>query len=179
MEEGIVLMERIKRNPASLGLLLGGAIAIVACLFSWVTVTNTTTNATTRATGFNSIGAQSLFLCACIVVLAGIGVLGSRGKGRIVWAVFGLLAAAAVLAAGLVGIFSPETLAERFIKTQAFSNALTSSSVPTSADIQAAFDAGTLTASIGLGAIIGAVGGALGVVGALWSFGRPNQPVDA
>jgi len=172
-------MERIKRNPAGLGLLMGGAIAILGGLFSWVTVTNTTTDTTTRATAFDAMGPQTLFLCGCVVVLAGIGVLGSSGKtARIVWAVLGLLAAAVILVAGLVGIFSPESLATRFIKSQAFSQSLSGSSGPTSDQIQAAFDAGTLTASIGLGAVIGAIGGALGVLGALWSFGSGPRPTD-
>jgi hypothetical protein len=173
-------MEKIKRNPASLGLLLGGAIAIAAGLFSWVTVTNTTTDTTTRATAFRGTGPQTLFLCACVVLLAGIGVLGSSGRtARIIWALLGLLAGAVILAAGLMGIFSPESLATRFIESQAFTQALSASSAPTSDQIQAAFDAGTLSASVGLGAIIGVVGGALGVLGALWSFGTPRQPVEA
>ena len=172
-------MERIKRNPAGWGLLFGGVLAVIAGLFSWVTVTNTELGTTTRATALDSMGPQTLFLCACVILLAGIGVLGSKGRtGRIVWALLGLLAAVVVLAAGLIGIFVPETLAARFIKAESFSKALTATDVATGDQIQAAFDAGTLTAKLGLGAIVGAVGGALGVLGAVWSFRRPTQRGD-
>ena len=50
-------------------------------------------------------------------------------------------------------------------------------SVPTTDQVQAAFDAGTLTAKMGLGAIFGVVGGALGVIGSVLSFGKPKQQV--
>ncbi len=170
-------MERLKRNPAAWGMILGGAIAMVGSLFAWVTVTNTQSGSETRVTAFDAVGTQTLFLTAVVLVLFGGAVLMSSGKGRIFWALLGLIAAGVILAAGLMGIFAPETLTIRFVKSQAFAGSIGGTSVPTTDQVQAAFDAGTLTAKMGLGAIFGVVGGALGVIGSVLSFGKPRQPV--
>lgn len=170
-------MERIKRNPAGWGLLLGALVALVGSFFAWVRVTNTQTGSTTRVTIFDAVGPQTLFLIAFVLLLCGAGVLASSGKGRYVWALLGLLSAGVLLVAGLTGIFAPDTLATRFAKSQAFSGSLSATAVPSADQVKQAFDAGTLTAKAGLGAILGAIGGALGVIGAVLSFGKRKQPV--
>ncbi|MGZ8657385.1 MAG: hypothetical protein ACXWYT_09705 [Actinomycetota bacterium] len=80
----------------------------------------------------------------------------------------GLLGAGTILAAGLLAIFSPSTIAQLFSTTQTMSK-LTVSTAQESINeaVKHGFASGTLTASVGLAAILGAIGGLLGLIGAI------------
>ena len=81
-----------------------------------------------------------------------------------------------MLAAGLLAIFSPSTMAQLFATTQTMSKlALTSVQNSINETVKAGFADGTLTASVGFGAILGVIGGLLGVLGAIFGF-RKKQP---
>ena len=120
-------MERLKRNPGGWGLALGGAIGFVSIFFSWMSITNTAANVTSSVPAFRAVSGQTLGFLALLVALAGLGVSASQGSGRIWYGVIGLLGAGVMLAAGLLAIFSPSTIAQLFATTQTMSKlALTS-----------------------------------------------------
>ena len=168
-------MERLKANPGGWGVLLGALIALVGTTLSWVSVHNASTGVSTRVTAFDAIGAQSLLLLTFLLIIFGFGVLGSKAGWRIVWAILALVTSGILLAAGLIALFSPVTMAEHFIKVQSYSNVVSAAAGQSQQDAAtAAFDAGTLTATVGFGAVLGSIGGALALVGSLLSFRRPK-----
>ena len=172
-------MERLKRNPGGWGLALGGAIGFVSIFFSWMSITNTAANVTSSVPAFRAVSGQTLGFLALLVALAGLGVSASQGSGRIWYGLIGLLGAAVMLAAGLLAIFSPSTMAQLFATTQTMSKlALTSVQNSINETVKAGFADGTLTASVGFGAILGVIGGLLGVLGAIFGFRKKQPSVD-
>ncbi len=164
-------MERIKRNPGGWGLALGGAIGIISILFSWIKVTNTVANVSASVPAYRAVSGQTLGFLALLAVMAGLGVSASSGGGRILWGLLGLLGAGTVLVAGLIAVFSPSTIAQLFATTQLVSTlSITGVQESASSAIKAGFASGDLTARVGFGAIVGIVGGALGVLGAFYGF---------
>jgi hypothetical protein len=169
-------MDRIKRNPGGWGLALGGAIGLVSILFGWIEVTNAAANETTRVHAYGTVAGQTIGFCALLAVIAGLGVSASTGGGRIWWGLLGLLGAGVLLAAGLIGIFSPSTLAQRFATTELVSTMKLSDARDSAMDaIKTGFSSGTLTARVAIGAIIGTVGGVLGVLGAFYGFRKKPE----
>jgi hypothetical protein len=170
-------MERLKRNPGGWGLALGGAIGFVSIFFSWMSIT--AENASASVPAFRAVSGQTLGLLAVLVVLAGLGVSASTGSGRIWWGLTGLLGAGIILAAGLLAIFSPSTIAQLFATTQTMSKlAISAVEESISESIKAGFADGTLTASVGFGAILGVIGGVLGVIGAILGFRNKRPAAD-
>lgn len=168
-------MERLRANLGGAGLVLGGVVVSLATLFAWVSVTNTATHQTVKEAAIKQVFGQSLFLLGIIILAAGVGVLASPGRGRIIWAVVGLVCSLVVLAAALIGVFSPDTLGQIFATREAFHGSLTSPSGATET-VKEAFDSGLLTASMKFGTWIGLLGGALGTGGAILSmFRRQNR----
>jgi hypothetical protein len=169
-------MERLKRNPGGWGLVLGGAIGLVSIFFSWVSVTNTTAHVTEKFPMFRAVTGQTMGFLALLAMIAGLGVMASSGGGRFLWGLLGLLGAGTVLAVSLVAIFSPSTLAAWIATTQSISTlSLSKTQESVNATMTAAFDDGTLTASVAFGAFIGLVGGLLGVAGAILGFRKKAE----
>jgi hypothetical protein len=167
-------MDRLKRNPAAWGLMLGSAVMIVSTFLVWFKIEQPAkgTSATVRA--FNATSGQTILLVAVLVIIFAVGVLVSTGGGRIVWALVELLLSLGLLAIGLIGIFSTATLASVFATTETMSTMAFSSSMANVNDaVKAGLDAGTLTASWGFGLIVYVVGAVIAVAGALYSFRRP------
>ena len=169
-------MERIKRNPGGWGVALGGAIGLLSVFFAWLSVTDSVTNVTAKAPAFRAVSGQTLGFLALLVMMCGLGLMASTGVGRFLWGLLALLSAGIILAAGLITIFSPETTAQQFATTQLISTLkITGVQESASAAIKAGFDSGDLTAKFALGAIVGTIGGALGVLGAIYGFRKkPN-----
>ena len=106
-----------------------------------------------RVPAFRAVSGQTLGFLALLVALAGLGVSASQGSGRIWYGLIGLLGAAVMLAAGLLAIFSPSTMAQLFATTQTMSKlALTSVQNSINETVKTGFADGTLTASVGFGA---------------------------
>ncbi len=171
-------MDRLKRNPGGWGLALGGAIGLVSLLFAWVEVTNASADVSSRVHPFGTVTGQTIGLAALLAVICGLGLAASYGGGRIWWAILGLLAAGLVLTAGLIGIFSPSTLAERFATAElAMTVQVSGGAQESAADaIRSGFASGALDARVAIGAILGTIGGALGVLGALYGFRKRPEP---
>jgi len=172
-------MDRIKRNPGGWGLVLGGAVGLVSIFFVWLVVTNTAADVSSRLRGVGTITGQTIGFSGLLAMIAGLGVIASTGSGRIWWGLLGLLGAGIVLLAGLVAIFSPETLAQNFatnelVATMKLNGAYTSASEA----IKSGFDSGALSARLGIGAIIGLVGGLLGILGAIYGFRKKRPEAD-
>jgi hypothetical protein len=168
-------LDRLRANLGGAGLTLGGIVASIATVFAWVSVTNTATHQTTKEAAIRQAFGQSVFLLGIIILAAGVGVLASAGRGRILWAIVGLICSLLVLAAALVGVFSPAALGQIFATREAAyqSGVITRSGATET--VKEAFDSGLLTASIKLGAWIGLIGGALGSVCAVISLFRPQN----
>jgi hypothetical protein len=173
-------MDRLKRNPGGWGLALGGAIGMVSLLFAWLEVTNDAAGVSSRVHGFGTITGQTIGFLALLATICGLGLAASYGGGRIWWSLLGLVSAGLLLAAGIIAIVSPATLAERFATAElATKLQVGSGTANTSAAdaIKAGFSSGALSARVAIGGIIGTVGGALGVLGALYGF-RPRASSD-
>jgi hypothetical protein len=169
-------VERFKRNPGGWGLALGGAIGFVSIFFSWMTITNTVANVSSSVPAFRAVSGQTLGFLALLTALAGLGVSASTGSGRIWFSLLGLLGAGVMLAAGLLAISSPSTIAQVFATTQTLSTlSITGVQDSINESIKTGFADGTLTASVGFGAILGVIGGLLGVLGAILGF-RKKRP---
>jgi hypothetical protein len=172
-------MDRLKRNPGGWGLALGGAIAMVSLLFAWLEVSNDAADVSSRVNGFGTITGQTIGLLALLATISGLGLAASYGGGRILWALLGLVSAGLVLAAGLVAVFSPSTLAERFATAELATKLQVGSGTAnaSAADaIKEGFASGALSARVAIGAILGLIGGALGVLGALYGFRKRPEP---
>jgi hypothetical protein len=172
-------MDRLKRNPGGWGLALGGAIGMVSLLFAWIVVSNDAADVSSRVNGFGTITGQSIGLLALLATISGLGLAASYGGGRILWAILGLVSAGLVLAAGIVTLISPSTMAERFATEELATKLQVGSGTgnASAADaIKAGFEAGTLSARFAVGAIVGLIGGALGVLGALYGFRKRPEP---
>ncbi len=170
-------MDRIKRNPGGWGLALGGAIALISIFFAWLVVSNTAAGVSSRVRGVGTVTGQTIGFLGLLAIIAGLGVAASTGSGRIWWGLLGLLGVGVVLAAGLVAIFSPATLAQNFATTQLVSTMkLTGAQTSASQAIKAGFDSGTLSARVAIGAIIGLVGAVLGVLGVIYGMAKKPQP---
>lgn len=168
-------MDRLRANLGGAGLTFGGIVVTIATFFAWVSVTNTSTHQTVKEAAIREVFGQSVFLGGIIITVAGVGVLASAGRGRIIWAVIGLIASLLVLASALIGVFSPDTLGQIFATREAAFESVKSASGATES-VKQAFDSGLLTASIKFGTWIGLIGGVLGTVGGVISlFRRQNR----
>jgi hypothetical protein len=152
--DGAAEMERLKRNPATLGLILGGAIVAASTLFAWLVVESSAGDERIRA--INTVAGQTIFFLGLFAGLCGVFVMLSLDKGKYVWATLGLLAAGVALAAALWGLVDADGFAARFAVE--------------------AFDEEALSARAAIGLFIGLGGGVLAVLGALLSY-RFTPPV--
>jgi hypothetical protein len=167
-------MERLKRNPAVWGLMLGSAVMIVSTFLVWFKIEQPAkgTSATVRA--FNVTTGQTLLLVAVLVIIFAVFVLVSTGGGRIIWAAVELLLSLGLLTIGLIGIFSTNTLTSVFATTETMSTMAFSSTIANANDaVKSGLDAGTLTSSPGIGLIVYVVGAVLAVAGAIFAFRTP------
>jgi hypothetical protein len=167
-------MERLKRNPATWGLILGGAIVVASTLFAWLVVEGR--GGDERASAIDTVAGQTILFLGAVAIVCGLLVMISLGKGKYVWATLGLLAAGVVAAAALWGLVDADGLAARFADVEAFSTTITIS--PDSPDdvVSQPFDEGTLSARAAIGLFIGLCGGVLAVLGALLCY-RYTPPV--
>jgi multisubunit Na+/H+ antiporter MnhF subunit len=143
-------MERLKRNPATLGLILGGAIVAASTFFAWLVVESR--GGDDRVVAINTVAGQTIFFLGAFASVCGLMVMLSLGKGKYVWATLGMLAAGAVAAAALWGLVDADGFAAWF------------------ADVEAP------SARAAIGLFIGLGGGVLAVLGALFSY-RFTPPV--
>ena len=153
---------------------------IVPVLFSWVSVTSTVTNVASSVPAHGTIvGPDARAARAGSAVISGLGVAASAGGGRILWAILGVLGAGTVLVAAVVAVFSPETIAQLFATTELIVEAQAHGcpGLGERRDRGVGSHAGDLTARVAFGAIVGVVGGALGVLGALLGFGSKRPRV--
>jgi hypothetical protein len=172
-------MERLKRNPATWGLILGGAIVVASTFFAWLAVESRGGDERIRAldtVAIDTVAGQTILFLGFVAILCGPLVLSSLGKGRYVWATLGLLAAGVVAAAALWGLVDADGLAARFADLEAFSTTITISPDLPGDVVNQPFDEGTLSARAAIGLFIGLGGGVLAVLGALLSY-RFTPPV--
>ena len=172
-------MERLKRNPATWGLILGGAIVVASTFFAWLVVENRGGDEGILAintAAIDTVAGQTILFLGIVAVLCGVLVTISLGKGKYVWATLGLLAAGIVVAAALWGLVDIDGLAVRFADLEAFSTTITISPDLPSDVVTRSFDEGTLSARPAIGLFIGLGGGVLAVLGALLSY-RFTPPV--
>ena len=137
-------MERLKRNPATLGLILGGAIVVASTFFAWLVVEGR--GGDERVVAINTVEGQTILFLGLFASVCGLLVMISLGKGKYVWVTLGLLAAGAAAAAALWGLVDADGFAVWF------------------ADVEA------LSAREAIGLFIGLGGGVLAVLGALFSY---------
>ena len=166
-------MERLKRNPATWGLILGGAIVVASTFFEWLAVETRGGDERISAidnVAIDTVAGQTILFLGIVAVLCGVLVTISLGKGKYVWATLGLLAAGVAAAAALWGLVDADGLAARFADLEAFST-----TIPISPDlpgdvVSQSFDEGTLSARAAIGLFIGLGGGVLAVLGAFLSY---------
>jgi len=173
-------MERLKREPGGWGVALGGAIAMISIFFAWVSVTNPSARNATWKTGlFHTTTGQTIGFLGLLAIIAGLGLVASRGGGRIWWAILALFGTGVVLAAALWAIFSPSGFAAWIATTETISTlAITQHQQSVNATITSNFDSGAITAAVAFGAFIGLVAGLLGVAGAVLGFRKRREPTE-
>jgi hypothetical protein len=167
-------MERLKRNPAVWGLMLGAAVMMVSTFLAWFKIEQPAkgTSATVRA--FNVVSGQTIFLVALLVIIFAVFVLVSSGGGRKAWAAVELLLSLVLLVIGALGIFNTDFVAAQFATTQTMSTMAFTSTMQNANDaVKSGLDSGALTASFGFGLIVFIVGALIAVAGALYSFRTP------
>jgi hypothetical protein len=165
-------MERLKRNPAGWGLVLGGAVIAASTLFTWFVVEGDGGEERIRA--IEAVSGQTIMFLGLAALICGVLVLISLGRGKYVWATLGLLASAG---AAIWGVVDVDGLATRFADVEAFSTLITFSADASRGDaVGDAFEQGTITARPALGMFIGLAGGLLAMAGALLSH-RYTPPV--
>ncbi len=163
-------MERLKRNPAAWGLILGGAVVLLSAFLVWLRVQDVASGSQLDVRAVKSTTGQTILFLGILAAICGGGVLGSGGRGKYAWATLGLIACIVVLGLAIYGLVDAAGLATRFATAQAWSE-LSSSSITYSADnVKAAFADGSLSASIAFGLLVGLVGSALGALGALLCY---------
>jgi hypothetical protein len=167
-------LSRMRRNPGAWGVALGAAIVLVSLFLVWIEATNHATGESERVRAISSFSGQTLFFAGLLAVGAGIAIAMVTSSGwRIFWAIAGLLLGALFVAAAAWAIFDPEGFTQHAVKAQLFASMTSQFEMQdASARLSAAFASGTVTASAGIGAIIGLIGGGLTVLGALVSFAR-------
>lgn len=167
-------MERLKRKPAALGLCLGGVALMLSTLLTWLLVENDA-GTQLRVRAASSQSGQTVFLLAFLAVVCGLGVLGSTGRGRIWWALLGLVAGGIPLVATIWGLFDPAWLAPYLLSEDALSDLGVSTAGSLVEAAQGAFVDSTLSASVRFGLLVGMAASVLVVLGALLSFRRPAE----
>jgi hypothetical protein len=168
-------MERLKRNPAGWGLVLGGAIVSASTLFPWFVVDDADGDMRIRA--IESVTGQTILFLGVATLFCGVLVMISLGKGKYVWATLGLLVSAVVVGAAIWGLVDIDGLAARFADAESFSTMVTfTPDAPKTEVVGDALEAGTLSARVAIGLFVGLAGGALALLGALFSY-RFTPPV--
>jgi hypothetical protein len=168
---------RITTNPGVWGLALGGLAALIAMPLRLVTIEGA--NGSVAIWGLRTATGASLILAAILVMLCSGGVSLSHGGGRIWWALLGALFALLILVFGIVCLVNPEQGATWLAYGEAFETATgTGAGTDVAGAYRDAFDAGTLTASANLGAVLAAIGGAVALVGAAISLFRAPTRVE-
>jgi hypothetical protein len=168
-------MERLKRNPAGWGLVLGGAVIAASTLFAWFVVEGGDGEERIRA--IEAVSGQTILFLGVAASICGALVMISLGRGKYIWATLGLLASAVVVGATIWGIVDTDGLAARFSDVEAFSTLVTVDADASRGDaVGDAFEQGTLTARPALGMFIGLAGALLALAGALLSY-RYTPPV--
>jgi len=108
---------------------------------------------------------------AILGLISAIGIIVSRSRGRVVFAVLALAAALLLIAAAAWAILDPAGFAKYAADAQALASLTSSSHMKVvSSVLSSAFASGELDASVGFGAIVGLVGGLLVALGAFLSF---------
>jgi hypothetical protein len=168
-------MERLKRNPAGWGLVLGGAIVAASTLFAWLVVDGPEGESRIRA--IDAVTGQTILFLGILALICGVLVMLSLGRGKYVWATFGLLISAVVVGAAIWGIVDADGLAARFADAESFSRMVTFTPDASKTEVVGdAFEVGTLSARVAFGLFIGLAGGALALLGSLMSY-RYTPPV--
>jgi hypothetical protein len=165
---------RFLRNPGAWGVALGAATVLVSLFLVWMEVTNHSTGDTERVRAISNFSGQTLFFAAILAVGAGFAIAMVTSTGwRIVWALAALVLAGLCTAAAAWAIFDPTGFVKHAAEAQLFASVTSQWQMQdASARLSAALASGTVTASSGIGAIVGLAGGALAVVGALFSLAR-------
>jgi hypothetical protein len=168
-------MERLKRNPAGWGLVLGGAVIAASTLFTWFVVEGDGGEERIRA--IEAVSGQTIMFLGVAALICGVLVMISLGKGKYVWATLGLLASAVVVGAAIWGVVDIDGLATRFADVEAFSTLITFSADASRGDaVGDAFEQGTISARPAIGMFVALAGGLLAMAGALLSY-RYTPPV--
>jgi hypothetical protein len=166
-------MDRMRRSPGAWGLALGAGVFIVSIFLKWVEVTNTAGDSQTFRL-WGSVSGGSLFGVCILAAICGLGVIGSAGRGRIIWAILGLVSGAVLLGASIWALVDPAGFITYAEKSEAFTHLLASPAIQQAGESASkAFNNGDLSASVKVGAIVGVIGGALVLLGALFSFRKP------
>ncbi|HET6715193.1 MAG TPA: hypothetical protein VFI59_15985 [Actinomycetota bacterium] len=168
-------MERLKRNPAGWGLVLGGAVVSASTLLTWFVVEGGGGDERIRA--IEAVSGQTILFLGVAALICGVLVMISLGGGKYVWATLGLLASGVALAAAIWGVVDTEGLAARFADVEAFSTLITFSADASRGDtVTQAFEDGSVSARPAIGMFVALAGGLLAIAGALLSY-RYTPPV--
>jgi hypothetical protein len=163
-------MERIRHNPGGWGVTLGATIALVSLFLVWIHVVNGS-GASEDYRAITTFTGQTLMFAAILGLISAIGIIASRFRGRVIFAVLALAAALLLIAAAAWAILDPAGFAKYAADAQALASLTSSSHMKdVSSALSSAFASGELDASVGFGAIVGLVGGLLVALGALLSF---------
>jgi hypothetical protein len=165
---------RIRRNPGAWGVALGAAIVLVSLFLVWIEVTNNSTGQSERVRAISSFTGQSLLFAALLAVGAGLAIAMVTSTGwRIAWAIAALALGGLFVAAAGWALVDAEGFTKYAADAQAFTSVTAQSQMQDASDrLTAAFASGTVTAAAQIGAIVGLLGGALAVLGAVLSFAR-------
>ncbi len=167
-------LERFRRNPAGWGVALGAGMALVSLWLVWIEL-SPSVGASERFRLIESFTGQSLFFATILAALAGLGAATSTSGWRIFFAVAALLLGALLTAASAWALFDPSGFTRHVADASAYSTMTASTGVADASDaLSRAFASGLVTASAGVGTIVGLVGGGLTVLGALLSFSPPG-----
>ena len=178
-------MERLKRNPVTWGMILGGAIVVASTFFAWLEVENRGGDAVgdrladaLDTVAIDTVAGQTILFTGFVTIMCGLLVtISGSGKGRYVWATLGLLASGVVAATALWGLVDADGLAARFADVEEFSTTITISPDLPGDVVSQSFDEGTLSARATIGLFIGLGGGVLAVLGAFLSY-RFTPPAE-
>lgn len=167
---------RFRRNPGAWGVAFGEVVVLVSLFLVWIEVTNRSSGVTERVRAISNFSGQTLFFAAILGIGAGVAIaMVTSTAWRVFWAVAALALGGLCLVAAAWAVFDASGFAWHAANAQQFASATAQWEMrDASARLSVALASGAVSATAAVGAVVGLVGGALAVVGALLSFAPPR-----
>jgi hypothetical protein len=170
-------VQREKGDLGVYGIAIGGGVVCLSVFLVWIEVTSRS-GASDRYRAIATFTGQTVFLAAILTVLAAIGIRASTSGWRFVFSSVAVLAALLLVGATAWAVIDPVGFVSYAARAQALATMTTSGQMhDASTALANAFSSGELEAAVRIGAVVGLVGGAIALAGALLSFAPRRQSI--